>query len=227
MRAQAWSAFYEQRWAAPACPLAAGGTWQARYGRKVRTQAAYGGRARQENLFGHRAGVRCLGLLPGRDLLATGAPGPPAARARALVRPPSAPALSPVSLGSAVAVRTPQSHSRVPRVLSWGLQERGCAGLLGRQPSCYTDLVLQSAPALTGKCWVSELGGGRSAAPRWQAADALASAGRRQRGPHGAPVEPQGGHAARDQPAALGRRARAGHGRDPARQRQQPGAAQG
>ncbi len=85
-RAQAWSAFYEQRWAAPACPLAAGATWQARYGRKVRTQAAYGGRARQENLFGHRAGVRCLGLLPGRDLLATGAPGlPPRPCARSSV----------------------------------------------------------------------------------------------------------------------------------------------
>lgn len=43
-----------------------------RYGRKLRTQAAYGGRARQENLFGHKAGVRCLGLLPGRNLLVTG-----------------------------------------------------------------------------------------------------------------------------------------------------------
>ena len=45
-----------------------------RYGRKARQQAAYGGRARQENLFGHKAGVRCLGLLPGRNLLVTGAP---------------------------------------------------------------------------------------------------------------------------------------------------------
>ena len=44
-----------------------------RYGRKLRTQAAYGGRARQENLFGHKAGVRCLGLVPGRNLLVTGA----------------------------------------------------------------------------------------------------------------------------------------------------------
>jgi len=97
MRAQAWSAFYEQRWAAPACPLAAGGTWQARYGRKVRTQAAYGGRARQENLFGHRAGVRCLGLLPGRDLLATGAPAPP----------PRAHARSPVPLWPLPCLRSP------------------------------------------------------------------------------------------------------------------------
>ena len=74
-----WSAFYEQRWARP-CALAAGVTWQARYGRKLRTQAAYGGRARQDNLFGHRAGVRCLGLLPGRNLLATGS-GPGRGRA--------------------------------------------------------------------------------------------------------------------------------------------------
>ncbi|KAK9838471.1 hypothetical protein WJX81_001301 [Elliptochloris bilobata] len=69
---QAWSAFYEKRWAAPAGVLVAGVTWQARYGRKLRTQAAYGGRARADNLFGHRAGVRCLGLLPGRNLLVTG-----------------------------------------------------------------------------------------------------------------------------------------------------------
>ena len=72
-RTQAWSAFYEQRWAAPAGALAAGVTWQMRYGRKLRTQAAYCGRARQENLFGHKAGVRCLGLVPGRNLLVTGA----------------------------------------------------------------------------------------------------------------------------------------------------------
>ena len=47
-------------------------TWQARYGRKMRTQRAFGGRSRQDSFFGHRGGVRCLGLLPACNLMATG-----------------------------------------------------------------------------------------------------------------------------------------------------------
>ncbi|CAL8466377.1 g5913 [Coccomyxa elongata] len=73
-----WQGFFEQRWR----PFLLGsslqveqksyGTWQARYGSKMRAQRVFGGRARQDTFYGHKAGVRCLALLPSCNLMATG-----------------------------------------------------------------------------------------------------------------------------------------------------------
>ncbi|BDA51263.1 probable E3 ubiquitin ligase complex SCF subunit sconB at N-terminal half [Coccomyxa sp. Obi] len=73
-----WQGFFEQRWR----PFLLGSTlqveqkgdstWQARYGNKMRAQRVFGGRARQDTFYGHKAGVRCLALLPSCNLMATG-----------------------------------------------------------------------------------------------------------------------------------------------------------
>ncbi len=77
---QAWKAFYADRWqpTEPKAELSHGPeeqnslTWQAHYGRKMRIQRVFGGRARQDSFFGHKGGIKCLGLLPGHNLMATG-----------------------------------------------------------------------------------------------------------------------------------------------------------
>ena len=76
---QAWKAFYADRWqptepkAEPVQdPQEQSLTWQAHYGRKMRIQRVFGGRARQDSFFGHKGGIKCLGLLPGQNLMATG-----------------------------------------------------------------------------------------------------------------------------------------------------------
>ncbi len=77
---QAWKAFYADRWqpTEPKAEPAHGQeennslTWQAHYGRKMRIQRVFGGRARQDSFFGHKGGIKCLGLLPGHNLMATG-----------------------------------------------------------------------------------------------------------------------------------------------------------
>lgn len=79
MLLQAWKAFYADRWQ----PTEATAehkhdkeghslTWQNHYGRKMRIQRVFGGRARQDSFFGHKGGIKCLGLLPGHNLMATG-----------------------------------------------------------------------------------------------------------------------------------------------------------
>lgn len=77
---QAWQAFYTDRWqpTEPRADAAQGQegqqslTWQAHYGRKMRIQRVFGGRARQDSFFGHKGGIKCLGLLPGHNIMATG-----------------------------------------------------------------------------------------------------------------------------------------------------------
>lgn len=79
MLLQAWKAFYANRWQ-PTEPTSEHGndkeghslTWQTHYGRKMRIQRVFGGRARQDSFFGHKGGIKCLGLLPGHNLMATG-----------------------------------------------------------------------------------------------------------------------------------------------------------
>ena len=74
---QTWQAFFEQRWRphlqtveSKTTPAAA--SWQARYGSKMRDQRVFAGRPRLDTFFGHRGGVKCLGLLPSCNLMATG-----------------------------------------------------------------------------------------------------------------------------------------------------------
>ena len=73
---QAWKAFYAARWQPVEPQLSSPGEkplpWQAHYGRKMRVQRVFAGRARQDSFFGHKGGIKCLGLLPGHNLMATG-----------------------------------------------------------------------------------------------------------------------------------------------------------
>lgn len=73
---QAWKAFYAARWQPSEPQLGSTGgqplTWQAHYGRKMRVQRVFAGRARQDSFFGHKGGIKCLGLLPGHNIMATG-----------------------------------------------------------------------------------------------------------------------------------------------------------
>ncbi len=73
---QAWKAFYAARWQPSEPQLSSPGKkplpWQAHYGRKMRVQRVFAGRARQDSFFGHKGGIKCLGLLPGHNIMATG-----------------------------------------------------------------------------------------------------------------------------------------------------------
>lgn len=66
-----WKALYCHRWA-PTEFQEARKTWQKQYSVKMRTTQVWRGRYQQDSLFGHKAGVRCIKLLPERNLVATG-----------------------------------------------------------------------------------------------------------------------------------------------------------
>eukprot|EP00891_Asterochloris_glomerata_P007223 jgi/Astpho2/7223/Aster-x1425 len=69
---QAWRAFYERKWPAPASAGTLRRSWQAQYGSKMWQARSFGGRFDQDTLHGHQAAVRSLAMLPGSNLLATG-----------------------------------------------------------------------------------------------------------------------------------------------------------
>lgn len=63
-----WRSFYSSRWRVGndvSC-------WQAKYGSKMLMLKSWTGKYQQDNLYGHKAGVRCVKLLPAQNLLATG-----------------------------------------------------------------------------------------------------------------------------------------------------------
>lgn len=65
-----WRSFYSARWKVSNDVKAV--SWQSLYGSKMKRLKYWAGKSHQDNLYGHRAGVKCLKLLPSCDLLVTG-----------------------------------------------------------------------------------------------------------------------------------------------------------
>lgn len=68
-----WQPLFAQAWNENSLRQCAQTPWQTLYGTKMRQAAFYRERPRSEPLVGHRAGVRCVGLLPAASIAVTGA----------------------------------------------------------------------------------------------------------------------------------------------------------
>ncbi|GMH40385.1 hypothetical protein BSKO_08289 [Bryopsis sp. KO-2023] len=68
---QRWRRFYSARWQLRGEKDRMTG-WQKLYGAKIRKSRIWQGQYQADSLFGHKGGVRCIKLLPERNLVATG-----------------------------------------------------------------------------------------------------------------------------------------------------------
>eukprot|EP00884_Botryococcus_braunii_P022177 jgi/Botrbrau1/8643/Bobra.0196s0037.1 len=67
-----WKEFYSRVWAPPFQCAGSRQCWQKQYGQKKLQVRAYSGKGQLDCLYGHKAGTRCLALMPTCNLLATG-----------------------------------------------------------------------------------------------------------------------------------------------------------
>lgn len=70
-----WKSFYKQRWLPTTKQETSTRCWQTEYGSKMkRVNSWHHKHYQQDNLYGHSKTVQCLGIIPGRHLIATGMP---------------------------------------------------------------------------------------------------------------------------------------------------------